>query len=352
MTIADDIMIREAGRCGRITLNRPQALNALTYEMAMAIDAAIIRWVGDGNVDLVLIDAAGDRAFSAGGDIASLYESGLRGDYEVGRRFWRDEYRMNARIADYPKPYVALMDGIVMGGGAGISVHGSHRVVTERSMVAMPECGIGLVPDVGCSLRLARAPGQLGEFLAMTGWRMNAADAILAGFADFEVASGDLPALTARIEETANPDEIKAFAHDRGEATLAPLLDAIDRHFGQPSALDCLRSLEAEGSEFAEKAAAMIRRACPLSVACAFEIVRRVRDMAHVSQAVVLEYRFTHRSQSDGDFTEGVRAQIIDKDRQPKWKAGQLEDVTADAVAAMLAPLGGNELDIGKGVPA
>jgi len=178
-----EIHIRVVNGVGRITLNRPKALNALSYEMCVAIEDALDEWVEGGEVKLIVIDAEGDRAFCAGGDIADLYERGMAGDFEFGQKFWADEYRLNAKIANLSIPYVALMDGITMGGGVGISAHGSDRLVTERSMIAMPECGIGLVPDVGGSYLLAKAPGHLGEFLAMTGYRMNAGDAVLAGFA-------------------------------------------------------------------------------------------------------------------------------------------------------------------------
>ena len=347
MAVSDDIRIGEVGRCGRITLTRPKALNALTYDMAMAIEQALDVWQNDRSVDLVLIDAEGDRAFCAGGDIADLYKRGREGDYAFGRKFWADEYRLNAKIANLAMPYVAIMDGIVMGGGAGISVHGSHRIVTERSMIAMPECGIGLVPDVGCSLYLARAPGHLGEFLAMSGWRMNAGDAIHAGFADMTASVEALPALKEKLEATANAGELAIFAGQPGEGTLEPYLETIDRHFSGETALECLASLEEDGSEFARKAAGMIRRACPLSVACTFEMIRQLRHADHVEEALRHEYRFTFRSMSHGDFLEGIRAQIIEKERNPQWGIERLEDVTHAEVEAMIAPLGENELHIG-----
>ena len=348
MAETGDIHIRETGRTGRITLARPKALNALTYGMAMAIEVAVEEWQASGEIDMILIDAEGEKAFCAGGDIAEMYATGSRGDYAYGRKFWADEYRMNAAIADCGIPYVAVMDGIVMGGGAGISVHGSHRIVTERSMIAMPECGIGLIPDVGCSLHLAKAPGHLGEFLAMSGWRMNAADAIRAGFADVAVASDDLDALKMRLEETADTKAISDFARPAGEGTLTAHLASIDRHFSGATALDCLRSLEEDGSDFARKAAGMIRKACPLSVGCSFDLIRRVRQLGRIEDALALEYRFTWRSMSDGDFVEGIRAQIIDKDRNPRWKVARLEDLDPAQIEAMLAPLGADELKLGR----
>lgn len=343
---SDDIHIRIINKVGRITLNRPRALNALTYDMCTAIEQALDVWVAGDEVDMIVIDAEGDRAFCAGGDIAELYESGKAGDFEFGRKFWADEYRLNAKIANCPIPYIAIMDGITMGGGVGISVHGSDRIVTERSMIAMPECGIGLVPDVGGSLTLARAPGHLGEYLAMTGYRMGPGDAVLAGFGDVQVASADLPALIGRLEETGNLSSLAEFARPADMPALQPYLDAINAHFAKASALECLQSLEADGSEWAMQTASLIRRCSPLSVACTFEIIRGVRDKPTIEEALKREYRFTYRSMSDGDFLEGIRAQIIDKDRQPKWRTARLEEVTRDQTNAMLAPLGEAELNL------
>lgn len=182
-----DIDIRVEGKIGRITLNRPKALNAMTYEMGLAIEAALDDWANAPDVALILIDAVGDKAFCAGGDIQEMYDTASNGDFEYGRNFWADEYRMNAKLANFPKPYIALMQGFTMGGGVGISCHGSHRVVCENSQIAMPECNIGLVPDVGGTLLLARAPGRLGEYLGTTAARMGAGDAIYAGFADYYI---------------------------------------------------------------------------------------------------------------------------------------------------------------------
>jgi len=210
--MSDDIHIRKEGRAGRITLTRPKALNALSYDMCGAIEAALDAWRDDEDVALVLIDAEGDRAFCAGGDIQQLYDTGRAGDYAYGRRFWADEYRLNAKIARYPKPYVALMQGFVMGGGVGISCHGSHRVVCESTQVAMPECGIGLVPDVGGSLLLARAPGRTGEYLGTTGTRMGPDDAIYAGFADIFVPKSEWDELCTEIIESGDPGVLDGHA--------------------------------------------------------------------------------------------------------------------------------------------
>jgi len=349
MGLDDDISIRRAGNTGRITLTRPKALNALTYEMCLAIEKAIDGWVEEGDVDLVLIDGEGERAFCAGGDIADLYNSGKAGDYGFGRKFWADEYRLNAKLANLAIPYVALMDGITMGGGVGISAHGSDRIVTERSMIAMPECGIGLIPDVGGSVILATAPGHLGEYLAMTGYRMGPGDAVFAGFADVQMDGANREALVARIEETGDLSVLGEFAGPAEAPALAPHLEAIDRHFSKGSALSCVQSLEADDSEWAQQTAKLVRRGCPLSVACAFEIIRRVRQAPSIESALKEEYRFTYRSMSDGEFVEGVRAQIIDKDRNPQWRTTPLEQVTEAQIAAMLAPLNEHELNLAGG---
>src|SRR6056297_2638543 len=182
--MSDEIHIRREGRAGRITLTRPKAMNALSYDMCLAIEDALDNWATDDSVDLLMIDAEGDRAFCAGGDIQKLYQTGRAGDFAYGRRFWRDEYRMNARLAEYPKPVVSLMQGFTMGGGVGVGCHDSHRVVGASTRIAMPECGIGLIPDVGGTRLLANAPGRLGEFIGLTGHRLGPGDAIVAGFAD------------------------------------------------------------------------------------------------------------------------------------------------------------------------
>ncbi|NDV86024.1 enoyl-CoA hydratase/isomerase family protein [Aurantimonas aggregata] len=340
-----DVLIRIEGRAGRITLNRPQALNALNHGMVVAIEAALRAWESDGRVALVVIDAAGDRAFCAGGDIAELYRRGLAGDLGAGRRFWAEEYRLNRLIRHYPKPFVALMDGIVMGGGVGLSAHGSHRIVTERSMVAMPECAIGLVPDVGASLLLATAPGRLGEYLGLTGFRMGAADAILAGFADVAVASDRLAELVARLVEIGDPGVSEIYSMAPADAgVLAERRTVIDRLFEASDAAVLVGGLSADGSAFAAQTLEAIRKGSPLSVAATLAIIRTVRRDPTIETALRHEYRFTFRSQEYGDLQEGIRAAVIDKDRTPRWSVARLEDLPARRVEAMLAPLRDAEL--------
>lgn len=344
-----DIACRIEGRAGRITFTRPKALNALSHAMALAIEAALDAWRDDPAVALVLIDAEGDRAFCAGGDIAQMHAAGLAGDLAAPRAFWSDEYRMNAKIAEYPKPVVALMQGFVMGGGVGVGCNASCRVVGETSQVAMPESGIGLVPDVGGSLLLARAPGHTGEYLALTAARMGPADAIFAGFADTFVPEADWPALAARLVETGDAGAVERAARVAPEGRLAAQAGEIDALFGGPDLTAIHAALSAAEGDLAAAALRAVDRNSPLSMACGLEMIRRLRAPgATIRDALALEYRFTHRAVPEADFLEGVRAQIIDKDRNPRWKHARPEDVTAAEVAHMLAPLGPEELWEGR----
>lgn len=328
------VRIRREGPVGRITLARPETLNALDHAMALAIDRALAAWEADPDVALVLIEGEGVRAFCAGGDVQRLHETGRAGDLAWGRRFWADEYRLNARIARFPKPYVALMHGFVMGGGVGLSAHGSHRVVTDSTQVAMPECGIGLVPDVGGSFLLARAPGRLGEFLGLTGFRMGPADAILAGFADAYLPADRFAGLAAALVADPRPDAVLArLALPPPAGRLAARRAEIDAAFGRASVAEIRAAADPE-------AARAMDRASPLSLACALEIIRAARGMDRIEDALALEYRFTARCMAEGEFLEGIRAQVIDKDRAPRWR----EAPGPEKVAAMLAPLGAGEL--------
>ncbi len=346
MALANDIHIRKSGGAGRITLTRPDALNAMTYDMCLAIEQALIDWREDDTIKLVTIDAEGDRAFCAGGDIQQLYDTGRAGNFDYGRKFWADEYRLNSLIANYPKPYVAIMDGIVMGGGVGISAHGSHRIVTERTMLAMPECTIGLVPDVGGNWILSRAPGHMGEFLGTTGSRLGAADTIYAGFADAFVPAEKVHDLVSDMERSSDISTIEQYTEQVPPDKFPGLQSAVDHHFSKKTAADVIASLEGANDDWADKQAKLMRRNCPLSVASAIELVRRSRELTSIAEVLTAEYRFTWRSMSDGDFLEGIRAQIIDKDRNPKWQVSTLEALTNEQISAMLEPLGEYELII------
>ena len=341
------IEARKEGVTGRITLERPEALNALTWEGVLAIDAALKDWATDPEVTLLIIDATGEKAFCAGGDIAEMYANGTRGDYDYGRRFWADEYAMNARLFRFPKPVVTLMQGFTMGGGVGVGCHGSHRVVGESSRIAMPECGIGLVPDVGGSLLLARAPGKLGEYLGTTGARMGPGDAIHAGFADYYLPEEDWDALKAHLVETGDWTQVDRMAHVAPESPLAAAQGEIDGIWGGARLGDIYRAMPRSPSEIVAKGRALMDANSPLSMAVAVEIIQRARLTDRIEAALEQEYRFTARAMEHGDFLEGIRAAIIDRDKAPKWRHESWQDVTSGDVLRMTLPLpeGGLELE-------
>lgn len=337
-----DILIRIEGHAGRITLNRPQALNALTEDMARALDLALRDWAEDPAVSLIIIDATGERAFCAGGDIVDLYAAGRAGRFEEGQRFWRFEYRMNARIAAYEKPIVTLMQGFTMGGGVGVGCHAQVRVVGDSSRIAMPECGIGLVPDVGGSYLLARAPGRIGTYLGTCAARMGPTDAILAGFADVFVPEAEWPALIATLCETGEVSDLDPFRRPPPAGRLATLRPQIDRLFAGKTLADIWQAL-AEDTPFSAEARTQLAAVSPLSAACTVAMLRRLGPLPDMASALALEYRFTHRAQEHADFLEGIRAAVIDKDRRPRWRHASPDAVTEAEVEAMLAPLGPDE---------
>lgn len=340
-----DISVRIESRAGRITLNRPKALNALTYDMAAAIHAALLEWARDDAVRLIVIDAEGDKAFCAGGDIAELYRTGMDGDYDYGRKFWHDEYRMNAKLAEYPKPIVSLMQGFTMGGGVGLGGHVSHRVVCGSSQISMPECGIGFVPDVGGSYLLAQASGRLGEYLGLTAARMGPGDAIHAGFADYYIPWDQWPALIDRLAVSGDVGAVASAAQSVPDSPLAAQQPQIDALFGGDGLQDLLNSLRGDDSDFAAKTLKALLRNAPLSMAVTIEMIHRLRGPClTIRKALEMEYRVSHRIMENGDFLEGIRAAIIDKDRNPRWKHAP-DAVPDDAVAQMLAPLGVDTLE-------
>jgi enoyl-CoA hydratase len=342
-----DINIRIQGHAGRITLHRPKALNALTHQMCREIAAALLGWADDPAVSLVIIDAEGPKAFCAGGDIAYIYASGSAGNFDHGREFWRDEYRMDALLGGYGKPVVTLMQGFVMGGGVGVGCHASHRIVGDTSKIAMPECAIGLVPDVGGSLLLRRAPGALGAYLGMTGARMGPACAIYAGFADTFVPEANWPALIARLADTGDVGEVAGAAEAPPESPLAAQEAAISAVFHARRLAQLAPTLADCHDDWAEIARKAMGRGSPLALACTLEMQHLLQRDSSLEQALSLEFRYTHRAMEQADFIEGIRAMIIDKDNAPRWRHGAITDVTAQDVADMLAPLGADELDLG-----
>jgi enoyl-CoA hydratase len=337
----EDVIIRRDGRAGRITLNRPKALNALTWAMTKTITAALIAWRNDPTVECIILDGAGDRGLCAGGDVRWLYDirqtpSGLHD----AAQFWREEYILDAMIARYPKPFVAIMDGIVMGGGIGLSAHARHRIVTERSNIAMPETTIGLIPDVGGSRLLAHAQGRLGVYLGLTGARMDASDAIQAGFADTYVPLANLPTLIATLTKEPAPDEaIEAASVPVPPSKLAAKRDLIDRLFHADSVGEIQSNLLTTTDELAKRAHADLATRSPKALALALESILRARKAKTLEECLTVEYRLCNRLYEDGEFIEGVRALIVDKDKAPKWNPPRVEDVTPTMIEGYFAPL-------------
>ena len=324
---------------GRITLSRPEALNALSYEMCRAMEAALLAWRDDASITQIILDATGERAFCAGGDIAKLYEHGQKGDVEYGRQFWADEYRLNALIARYPKPYIAFLHGFVMGGGVGIACHGSHRIVCESVKIAMPECAIGLIPDVGGTALLARAPGTIGLYLGLTGYRMNAADSLYAGFADHFVAEDQFDALKQALIAAGDTAPITDFATPPDQPSKLALWQEACDHIFKDNDVRMLADAhfaESEMDKFWQKALALN---APLSMLCTAEILRRLTPEDDIETALDLEYRFTYRSMQEGEFLEGTRAAVIDKDRKPNWRYKTMAEISDTQIGNMLAEL-------------
>lgn len=332
-----EIKIYVEGSTGRITLTRPEALNALSYAMCEAMEEALLAWQDDAAITQVIIDAQGERAFCAGGDIAKLYEYGLQGDFDYARKFWKDEYRLNALIANYPKPYIAFLHGFVMGGGVGIACHGSHRIVCETVKIAMPECAIGLIPDVGGTALLSRVPGKMGLYLGLTGYRMNAADSLYAGFADYLVPESSYDALKDALIKAGNTSPIEAFSSAAsGESVLADWQEECDKFFASDNLAELAKAHpgHADMDKFWSKA--MMHNA-PLSMLCTAEILKRLNPGDDIETALELEYRFTYRSMDEGEFLEGTRAAVIDKDRNPNWQAKSMMDISDMKIESMLA---------------
>ncbi len=339
----DEVLIRRDGRAGRLTLNRPEALNALSYNMIGMIWRTLHEWISDDAIELVILDGAGERALCAGGDVRALYDSRVSGGgTALGEKFWREEYHLNALIARYPKPFVAIMSGIVMGGGIGLSAHSRHRIVTQNSMLAMPETGIGLIPDVGGTWLLSHAQGQLGTYLALTGARMSASDAIQAGFADHYILQNDLPKMVDRLTQRGGAlvDDIL----EDSEATIpdSPLAAArpqLDDWFAFDQVEEILARLNTTTDELAQKTRKILLRKSPLALTLTLAAIRRARHLATLAEALNIEFRLVMHLLAGQEFIEGVRAQLVDKDRKPNWSPKTLKDVTSEMIERHFAPL-------------
>jgi enoyl-CoA hydratase len=352
-TIADsegDLVVRREGSAGIIRLNRPKALNAMTLEMSLGIDAALDRFESDPAIAVVLLEGAGERGLCAGGDIRGLYESSRAGG-DLGKMFWRQEYIMNARIAKYPKPYVAFMDGLVMGGGVGLSAHSAHRVVTERTKLAMPEVGLGFFPDVGGTWLLSRSPGEIGTYFGLTGQTMNGPDAIYAKFADTVVSSSQLPALREILTEirpgTASGEVrilIKGFSTGETSGPVAALQAKIDGWFAGDRMEDIFASLARDGSELALATLKTLKEKSPRGMVVTLKLLRLARSSSSLEECLVRKYRAALEVFRSDDFRAGVRAAVIDKDRNPRWFPPWIGDVTPAMLAPYLATIGADEL--------
>jgi enoyl-CoA hydratase len=343
-----DIVCEKRGEAGLITLNRPKALNALNLAMVREMRRALDAWENDPAVTRIVVQGAGEKAFCAGGDIRQLTEDLKAGKREEALAFWREEYQLNIRIKRYPKPYISLIDGIVMGGGVGVSLHGSYRVAGERYLFAMPEVGIGFFPDVGATYALPRLPGETGMYLALTGERVKRADAVMLGLATHAMASGSIPGLReALIAGEPVEEALNRAAVDPGPAPLEAHREVIDSCFSGESVAAILQRLEkaaGQGSDFAAKTAAGMRTKSPTSMNLAFEQVRRGASL-DFEEAMRVEFRIVSRIGDGHDFYEGVRAVIIDKDNQPRWQPETLEALDPAVVERHFAGLGDHELE-------
>lgn len=356
-TTCSDVRLTRTGRIGHIELDRPRAINALTHDMVRAIAAALDDWEHDDGIGAVLLTGAGERGLCAGGDIRAIHDDARAGGTAT-RDFWRDEYRLNARIARCPRPFVAVMDGLVMGGGVGVSAHASHRIVTERTQIAMPETGIGFVPDVGGTWLLGRASGELGTHAALTGCRLGPGDALAMGLADWYLPTDTVPALLAALGDVrvtgAAFDEhlghlLQHLAAPEPEAGLGASRWWIDRCYADGTAEQIVARLSASGVPDAEDTAKTIGQRSPSCVKVALESVRRARRLPSLEHALDQEFRVSLRCLTEPDMVEGIRAQVVDKDRNPRWNPPVLEQVDDTLVDGYFAPLTDtDELGLGE----
>jgi enoyl-CoA hydratase len=342
-----DVLVRQSNALRRLTLNRPQALNALTLDMAVTMTRWLRDWAGDDAVGAVLIDGAGERGLCAGGDLRALYDAAKNND-PLPQRFWATEYRLDLLIARYRKPVIVVMDGLTMGGGVGISTHAPHRVVTERSAIAMPEVGIGYFPDVGASFLLARTPGRIGTHLALTGERIGAADAIYSGLADVHVPASKLAALSARLADCRSAPEVQArlaeLSTPAAPGKLTAAREWIDVCYGAETVEQIVARLRSSANEDARAAAATLQKMSPTSLKITLRNIRAALSFAELEDSFRQDYRISLACIAEHDFLEGIRAAIVDKDRKPVWRPDKLEDVTPDMVERHFRSVGDLEL--------
>jgi len=342
-----DILVRQYGPLRRLTLNRPKALNALTLDMAVTMTRWLRAWAGDNAVGAVLIDGTGDRGLCAGGDLRALYDATKSHD-PLPQRFWATEYRLDVLIARYHKPVIVVMDGLTMGGGVGISAHAAHRIVTERSAIAMPEASIGYFPDVGASFLLARGPGQVGTHLALTGERIGAADAIYCELADVHIPTAKLPELPARLADCRGAPEARARLAELSTPAAPGILAAarqwIDSCYGVETIEAIIARLHDSKNEEARAAAATLQKMSPTSLKITLRNIRAALSFAKLEDSFRQDYRISLACIAEHDFIEGIRAAIVDKDRNPGWRPDKLEDVTPDIVERHFRSIGDLEL--------
>jgi enoyl-CoA hydratase len=333
----DEILIRVDGGVGLITLNRPKAINSLTHNMVTVLDRVLTHWADDPAITAVVVSGAGERGLCAGGDLVPLYHSARAGGADA-RKFWFDEYRIDAKVGSYPKPYISLMDGIVMGGGVGVSAHGSIRVVTETSKIAMPEVSIGFIPDVGGTYLLARAPGLLGLHAALTGAPFSGADAIALGFADHYVPHAALEAFTAAVVGEGVEAAVRAYEEEPPASELLAQRHWIDECYRGATAIEIVAALRGHDAGPADDAANLIETRSPVSVSVALRAIRQAAHLDTLEDVLRQEYRTTCGALRSHDFVEGIRAQIVDKDRNPKWSPPSLAAVTEQDVEDYFTP--------------
>jgi enoyl-CoA hydratase len=343
-----DLVVRALGALRRLTLNRPQTINALTLGMAETMKAFLRQWADDPAVGAVLIDGAGERGLCAGGDLRALYDA-KHSQSSFPAHYWATEYKLDVLIARYPKPVIALMTGLVMGGGVGISAHASYRVVTDRSVVAMPECAIGLVPDVGASFILARAPGSIGMHLALTGARIAAADAIYCGFADVHVAAASIADIPEALGDCRDASGVATRLRDLSTppapGRLAAARSWIDTCYRPDTVEDVVEHLRSVDNDDARAAHEAIRKGSPTSLKVTLRNVREAAAFKRVEESFRQDYRIVLACHAGHDFIEGIRATIVDKDRKPAWQPDRLEDVTPDIVERHFQSVGALELN-------